>query len=99
MGMKKNTLYDNVSMLAELVSPLPPKSNPGKLTCAQLYQMLEDRDTQLILMDVRSIEDFQESRLTHKAIINVPASAVKPGLVNISITWALINKSICRRLI
>ncbi|XP_052267863.1 ubiquitin carboxyl-terminal hydrolase 8-like isoform X2 [Dreissena polymorpha] len=63
----------------ELVSPLPPKSNPGKLTCAQLYQMLEDRDTQLILMDMRSIEDFQESRLTHKAIINVPASAVKPG--------------------
>ncbi|XP_052267867.1 ubiquitin carboxyl-terminal hydrolase 8-like [Dreissena polymorpha] len=74
-GRKKEDQNTN----GELESPLPPKSNPGKLTCAQLNQILEDRDTQLILMDVRSIEDFQESRLTHKAIINVPASAVKPG--------------------
>ncbi|WAR29496.1 UBP8-like protein [Mya arenaria] len=60
-------------------TPPAPQSEPGKVTCAQLYTMLQDRDTQMILMDVRPMEDFQDSRINHKAIINVPAGAIKPG--------------------
>ena len=39
--------------------------------------------------DVRLIDGYQESRINHKAIINIPAEAVKPGygLSTISKAW------------
>lgn len=55
------------------------KTSPGVISCNQLFDLFEDRDAQLIIMDVRSMEDFQETRINHKNVINVPAEAIKPG--------------------
>ncbi|XP_053387107.1 ubiquitin carboxyl-terminal hydrolase 8-like [Mercenaria mercenaria] len=55
------------------------KTSPGVISCSTLFDLFEDRDAQVIIMDVRPMEEFQETRINHKNIINVPAEAIKPG--------------------
>ncbi|CAK8674390.1 unnamed protein product [Clavelina lepadiformis] len=52
-----------------------------KLTSQQLYEMLYKQKRDVIIMDVRSIEDYENSHMMHAASINVPNDAIKPGTV------------------
>ncbi|KAL4216469.1 Ubiquitin carboxyl-terminal hydrolase 8 [Mactra antiquata] len=75
----KSTLKPSDDVNTETSQEPVVTSNPGVISSTQLYNLLDDRDSQLIIMDVRSIEDFQESRINYKNIINVPSTAIKPG--------------------
>lgn len=44
-----------------------------------IYRLLKDPDVKLILMDVRSTNDFADSHISSAKVISVPESAVTPG--------------------
>ncbi len=56
----------------------------------QLYNMLTDDDINVLIMDVRPDEQFEESHIKHKPCINVPAEIVPPGYV-----YAFISPQLC----
>ncbi|XP_067653000.1 ubiquitin carboxyl-terminal hydrolase 8-like [Haliotis asinina] len=60
-------------------SKVPPVTAPGSISPMELFTLLNDRETQLILMDVRTEEDYADSHISHKSCINVPASILQPG--------------------
>ncbi|XP_048242717.1 ubiquitin carboxyl-terminal hydrolase 8-like [Haliotis rufescens] len=56
-----------------------PVTAPGSISPMELFTLLNDRETQLILMDVRSEEDYADSHISHKACVSVPARILEPG--------------------
>ena len=52
-----------------------------KLTCQELHQILYKDQKQLILMDIRSVDEYQDSHIIHPSSINVPQDAITPGSV------------------
>ena len=58
----------------------PSEKKPSStISPTELFTLMSDRDTQIIIMDVRSIADYQESRINHDSCVNVPAECIKPG--------------------
>ena len=55
------------------------KKPSSSISPTELFTLMSDRDTQIIIMDVRSIADYQESRINHDSCVNVPAECIKPG--------------------
>ncbi|XP_062575612.1 ubiquitin carboxyl-terminal hydrolase 8-like isoform X2 [Saccostrea cucullata] len=65
----------------------------GKISPVQLYDLLNDKETSLIIMDVRPGSQYQESHIKHDSCINVPAEGIKPGTTAIYIGGALSEES------
>ncbi|MBN3313405.1 UBP8 hydrolase, partial [Atractosteus spatula] len=55
---------------------------PGGITAEKLFQMLKDQSMSVIIMDARSLQDYQESRIQvpEQGCISVPEEAIKPGI-------------------
>ena len=58
---------------------------PGGITVAGLRQVLCDSSVSVLLMDVRSREDFSASHVKTADCINVPADCLQPGFVRRSL--------------
>ncbi|XP_030232312.1 ubiquitin carboxyl-terminal hydrolase 8 [Gadus morhua] len=58
-----------------------PGTPPGGITAEKLFHMMKDQAITLIVMDARSHQDFEESRIQVPAqtVISVPEEAVSPG--------------------
>jgi len=54
---------------------------PGGLTVAGLYRLLCDSNVSVLLMDVRSRDDFNASHVKTADCINIPADCLQPGSV------------------
>ena len=54
---------------------------PGGVTVAGLYRVLRDSSVSVLLMDVRSRDDFNMSHVKTADCINVPADCLQLGFV------------------
>ncbi|KAK3598058.1 hypothetical protein CHS0354_042431 [Potamilus streckersoni] len=90
---KKDTEKDNVKITkddgleaainketdsAKTVKEETPPSD-GSISPTQLFSLMNDDNTQIIIIDIRSSEKFQESHISHKSCISVPADIIPPG--------------------
>ncbi|XP_041356247.1 ubiquitin carboxyl-terminal hydrolase 8-like [Gigantopelta aegis] len=66
----------------------------GSITPMELYKLLQDKGVTVILMDVRSRKDFQESHISHPSSINIPEEIIKPGSTVSHIANALPSESV-----
>jgi len=62
---------------------------PGGLTVAGLYRLMSDSSSSILLMDVRSRDDFSNSHVKSTDCINVPADCLPLG----SVTFVLMLNS------
>ncbi|XP_048750145.2 ubiquitin carboxyl-terminal hydrolase 8-like isoform X2 [Ostrea edulis] len=69
------------------VEPAPQAD--GRITPVELYRLLNDKETNLIIMDVRPASQYGESHIKHDACISVPAEVIKPGTTVTYIEMAL----------
>uniref|UniRef100_A0A6Q2WVX5 Ubiquitin carboxyl-terminal hydrolase 8 n=1 Tax=Esox lucius TaxID=8010 RepID=A0A6Q2WVX5_ESOLU len=63
--------------------PHPPAALPaGGISAEMLFKMMQDQTMTVIVMDARSLQDFQESQIQVPAqtIISVPEEAISPGI-------------------
>jgi len=60
------------------VDPLAP---PGGVTAQSVFRLMSDANVCVLLMDVRSRDDFITSHIKSIDCINVPADCLKPGWV------------------
>ncbi|MGH0162014.1 UNVERIFIED_CONTAM: hypothetical protein FKN15_002804 [Acipenser sinensis] len=69
-----------ISVPEEAVSP--GLLLPGGITAEKLFKMLQDPGISVIVMDARSQNDYQESRMqvSNQSCISVPEEAVSPGI-------------------
>jgi len=51
----------------------------GGITSAGLYRLLRDSTLSVLLMDVRSRDDFNSSHVKTADCISVPADCIQPG--------------------
>lgn len=51
----------------------------SKISPTQLYSLLIEKDTSVIVMDVRPTSQYAESHIKHEACISVPSETIKPG--------------------
>jgi ubiquitin carboxyl-terminal hydrolase 8 len=49
----------------------------GAITAKELYTMMMDKNTSLIIMDARKIQDYQHSCILDS--LSVPEEAISPG--------------------
>ena len=47
------------------------KKLSSSISPTELFTLMSDRDAQIIIMDVRSIAGYQESRIYHDSCVNV----------------------------
>uniref|UniRef100_H2ZHP0 ubiquitinyl hydrolase 1 n=1 Tax=Ciona savignyi TaxID=51511 RepID=H2ZHP0_CIOSA len=57
------------------------ESYDNHISCAKLYEMIRKTSKNVLILDIRTAEDFQLSRIQHSNSVNVPKSAIKPGSV------------------
>ena len=91
LAESKNAKNAKESLKIEDAVPLKDKTVPAlaveqsfpeeKITCQQLHQLLYKQQKQIIVMDIRSIDEYQESHCIHPLWINVPQTAIAPGSV------------------
>ena len=63
-------------------APSAEQSFPkDKITSQQLHQLLYKQQKQVLVMDIRSIKEYEESHCIHPLCINVPKEAIAPGSV------------------
>jgi hypothetical protein len=58
-----------------------PTAPPGGITVPAVYRLMSDSNVSVLLMDVRSCEDFSMSHIKSIDCISIPAECLKPGLV------------------
>ncbi|XP_064595874.1 ubiquitin carboxyl-terminal hydrolase 8-like [Liolophura sinensis] len=58
----------------------PSCDKAGTITAPCLYQLIQSSPDQLIIMDARSSNEFADSHLQHKSVINVPVDIITPGI-------------------
>jgi len=64
---------------------IDPAAPSGGLTSAALYRLLRDSSVSVLLMDVRSRDDFNMSHVKTADCINVPADCLQLGSVSASV--------------
>jgi len=65
-----------------LLSRVDADAAPGSVSVARLYQLLCDGNVSVLLMDVRSHDDFTTSHVKTPDCINIPqADCLQPGSV------------------
>ncbi|OCT86909.1 ubiquitin carboxyl-terminal hydrolase 8 isoform X2 [Xenopus laevis] len=60
--------------------PEPTKVPRGAITAEKLFEMTNDHNISIIIMDVRSSKDFQESHI--QTSMSVPQEAITPGFTS-----------------
>lgn len=69
----------------ELKLPDTPTDEPTKeepkiaITCMEMYQEMQKLADRIIIMDIRTKEDFQNSHIDNKQCINIPSDFIKNG--------------------
>jgi ubiquitin carboxyl-terminal hydrolase 8 len=58
---------------------LAEKRSPDTITPKELYSLMDQKATALLLLDCRPATDFAASCIRHAASINVPADILRPG--------------------
>ncbi|XP_022306135.2 ubiquitin carboxyl-terminal hydrolase 8-like isoform X2 [Crassostrea virginica] len=71
----------------------PSPESEGKISPVQLHCLLNEKDTSLVIMDVRPGAQFTESHLKHPSCISVPVEIVKPGTTVTYIEKALSDEA------
>lgn len=74
------------------VAPAEPY-NSGYISALELYALFHDSQTNLVVMDTRSAEDYADSRLVFPVVINVPSEIIPPGTTVPYIEKELPNES------
>ncbi|XP_059143552.1 ubiquitin carboxyl-terminal hydrolase 8-like [Physella acuta] len=69
------------------------KQNPSSISSLNLCNLLRDNTAKVIIMDVRSAEDFNASHISHSDCISVPAEIISPGSTVKHISANLPSKS------
>lgn len=69
-----------------------PYSN-GYISAVELYALLHDSQTNLVIMDTRPAKDYAESKLMFPVLINVPSEIIPPGTTVRHIEKELPNES------
>ncbi|XP_059172661.1 ubiquitin carboxyl-terminal hydrolase 8-like [Physella acuta] len=73
----------------------------SSISSLNLCNLLRDNTTKVVIMDVRSAEDFNASHISHSDCISVPAEIISPGSTVKHISANLPSKSTatwCRRM-
>ncbi|NP_001080551.1 ubiquitin specific peptidase 8 L homeolog [Xenopus laevis] len=72
--------------------PEPAKVPLGAITAEKLFEMTNDYNISIIIMDVRNTKDFEESHI--RTSISVPQEAITPGFTSSKIELNLPDESI-----
>ncbi|XP_074150586.1 ubiquitin carboxyl-terminal hydrolase 8 [Sminthopsis crassicaudata] len=67
------------------------KAKKGAITAEELFTMMTDKNISLIIMDARSIQDYQDSCIINS--LSVPEEAINPGVTANSIEAKLPDNS------
>lgn len=78
-------------MAAAVGSDKPPGTT--QLSSFKLLEMIQDRSTQLVIMDARPSEDFVESHLKSSDCISVPEEVLRPGVIAEELSRSLPRES------
>nr|XP_026689822.1 ubiquitin carboxyl-terminal hydrolase 8-like [Ciona intestinalis]XP_026689823.1 ubiquitin carboxyl-terminal hydrolase 8-like [Ciona intestinalis] len=66
----------------EKVTETPEKETFGnEVNSAKLYELIYKKSKDVLILDIRSSEDFQMSHVQHSICANVPKAAIQPGTV------------------
>ena len=55
---------------------------PGAVSAKRVYQWMKQPDVKLLLIDLRPADQFNDSRVSDAACINIPAEIIQPGCVH-----------------
>lgn len=55
------------------------QSHENSITCRQLYEFISNPNTSLLILDCRSAEEFEASKLLYKNLLNVPEEIIHKG--------------------
>ncbi|XP_078386307.1 ubiquitin carboxyl-terminal hydrolase 8 isoform X3 [Cetorhinus maximus] len=83
VGIKKRNLKEDCELNDIKETNAECNDSPrGTITAEKLFAMLQDENTEVIIMDARSSKDYQEShiRMVRSCCISVPEEAVSPGI-------------------
>ncbi|XP_041031111.1 ubiquitin carboxyl-terminal hydrolase 8 isoform X2 [Carcharodon carcharias] len=83
VGIKKRNLKEDCEINDIKETNAECNDSPqGTITAEKLFAMLQDENTEVIIMDARSNKDYQESHihLARSRCISVPEEAVSPGI-------------------
>ncbi|KAK3095889.1 hypothetical protein FSP39_020374, partial [Pinctada imbricata] len=67
--------------------------SPTKISPTELYALLQDKETKIVIMDVRTENQFKESHIQHDNCINIPAEIITPGTTVTYISKGLPDQS------
>ncbi|XP_059495230.1 ubiquitin carboxyl-terminal hydrolase 8 isoform X1 [Stegostoma tigrinum] len=81
-GIKKINLKEDYKLHDKETHAECNDSLQGAITAEKLFALLQDTDTEVIIMDARSYKDYQESHMQVARLrcISVPEEAVSPGI-------------------
>ncbi len=57
----------------------PAEDKQVSVSVQQLYSMMQNSASNLLLIDIRDHTEYEESRINHKSCINIPAEIIRPG--------------------
>ncbi|XP_078097239.1 ubiquitin carboxyl-terminal hydrolase 8 isoform X2 [Mustelus asterias] len=83
VGIKKRNLKEDCELNDIKETHADCNDSPrGAITAEKLFAMLQDENTEVIIMDARSNKDYQESHMhmARSCCISVPEEAVSPGI-------------------
>ncbi|XP_051896201.1 ubiquitin carboxyl-terminal hydrolase 8 [Pristis pectinata] len=83
VGIKKGNLKDDSVLTNIKESSTEHIGLPrGTINAEKLFAMLQDENTEVIIMDARSSKDYQESHIhmARSCCISVPEEAINPGI-------------------
>lgn len=55
------------------------KTHVNSITCRQLYEFISNPNSSLLILDCRSAEEFEASKLFYKNLLNVPEEIIHKG--------------------
>ncbi|XP_072421519.1 ubiquitin carboxyl-terminal hydrolase 8 isoform X1 [Chiloscyllium punctatum] len=81
-GIKKRNLKEDFEVNDKKTHSECNDSLQGAVTAEKLFAMMQDENTEMIIMDARSSKDYQDSHMqvARSHCISVPEEAVSPGI-------------------
>lgn len=74
IGDTSNTIETN-----DVTQHEKAKVHSASIDCTELYRLMEDRSVSMLVMDCRHSDEFDESHLRYKNLINIPGQLIKRG--------------------
>ncbi|GAB0096117.1 Ubiquitin carboxyl-terminal hydrolase [Sergentomyia squamirostris] len=80
--MKEAEQFQEVKIPEEIKEPekLVEKAAKSSLTSRELFDILKNDQKDVLVIDCRSREDFHESHLTFRDLLNIPEEVIMPGM-------------------